>query len=304
MNGSPEEPLAIIVAMTEPAMPDFASKLTRFSEEAGPLGEVYVIDSSGGLSVEWLARKYPNVRVLYRPIGQLAPQLWRDGLVRSETPLVAFTTSQMMICKGWRAALVNRLQETNASGVGGPITTAPKLSRIDRAVALLRYSTYFPPLSVGKEPEPPGDNSLYRRDRLDEVEQSWADGFWEVEVHQALRQRGITLAMAGSAVATFDGGSRWRVIAGQRTRHARRYGAIRSKSLNPFTRFLKVMASPLVPPLLCLRILWRLRSKKMGLFPWISAGPDVMLLASFWAFGEALGTWQGSPVVPDNSRHD
>ena len=302
MNGSLDESLAIIVAMTEPATPDFATKLSRFVEEAGPLGEVYVIDSSGGLSVEWLARKFPNVRVLYRPIGQLAPQLWRDGLVRTESPLIAFTTSHMVLSAGWRTSLVNRLHETNASGVGGPISSGLKLSGIDRAVALFRYSSYFPPLPAAREPQPPGDNALYRRDRLEEVAATWIDGFWEVEVHQALRDRGEVLAMTGLALATFEGGCHWRDMVVQRARHARKFGAFRSKSMNPFVRLARVAACPLIFGLICSRILRNLVSRRMSLIPWISAGPGLVVLASVWVLVEAWGTLVGSPVVSDKPR--
>ncbi len=302
MNGEPREPLAIIVAMTDPATGDFEAKLARFAEEAGPLGEVFVYDSSGGLNLEWLAKDYPNVRVIYRPDGQLAPQLWRDGLIKSQAPLVAFTTSHMMLSSGWRIALIDRLVDQNASGVGGPIQPALKLSRIDRAVALLRYSRYFPPRDGRKSIEPPGDNALYRRDRLQVVQPSWADGFWEVEVHKALLAQGDSLTMADSATVTFDGGSRWRSILSQRIQHAKRYGASRSQSLNGFVRLMKIVASPLVPPLLTFRSYWNLWVSRRSLLPWFTAGPGLMILASAWAFGEAIGTWQGPNVPPVKSR--
>jgi hypothetical protein len=75
MSAASAESLTIVVALTSPAPPAFAERLARLSEEAGPHGEVFVVDASGKLSVEWLARRFPNVRVFYRPIGQLTPQL-------------------------------------------------------------------------------------------------------------------------------------------------------------------------------------------------------------------------------------
>jgi hypothetical protein len=301
MNGGSPGPLAIIVAVTDPAAPLFAERLARFAEEAGPQGEVFIIDSSGVLNAYWLASRFPNIRVLYRPIGQLAPQLWRDGLVRTEAPLIAFTTAQMRFGPGWRVALIDRLNETNASGVGGPIAPGASLSLIDRAVALIRYSRYFPPISPKITDEPPGENALYRRDRLRDVEPSWADGFWEIEVHQALRQRGEVLAMASSAVVTFEGGSLWRSILQQRFRHAKRYGAYRSKDANLLVRLAKFVMTPLVPPLLCLRIIRNLLSKRIRLWRWVAAGPGVMLFATVWAIGEAVGVCRRSRIATNKS---
>ena len=124
-------------------------------------------------------------------------------------------------------------------------------------MALLRYSGYFPPLpDRPRGSSPPGDNALYRRDRLMEVESSWADGFWEVEVHRALRDRGEILAMAEDAVVTFEGGVGLSSMIRQRWAHARRYGAGRSKGLGTMARLARVAACPMVPPLLLGRI-WR-----------------------------------------------
>jgi hypothetical protein len=300
MKGPTSGPLAIIVAMTEPATPAFFVRLERFAEEAGPLGEVIVVDGSGTPGVEDLTRNFTNVRVLSRPPGRLAPLLWRDGLIATDLPLIAFTNFQMLVCRGWRDALVDRLRESNVAGVGGPIEPGPLLSKTDRAVALLRYSSYFPPLPASAKAEPPGDNALYRRECLEGVEDSWIDGFWEVEVHRALRVRGETLAMADRAIATFEGGSRLLAMAGQRVRHARRYAAGRSVGLTRFARLLRVVVSPMVPPLLCGRIVQHLHSRGMSLAPWIKSLPGLMLLASAWAFGEVVGSWQGSSPGPDD----
>ncbi len=153
---------------------------------------------------------------------------------------------------------------SNAAGVGGPIEPGSKLSATDRAVALLRYSGYFPPLPDLTCVDPPGDNALYRREPLMAVRSSWLEGFWEVDVHQALRERGYALTMAGSAVLTYEGGIGLASMVRQRLAHARRYGAGRSKGLGTPARLARVAVSPLVPPLLCGRIVAALRARKNG----------------------------------------
>jgi hypothetical protein len=122
------------------------------------------------------------------------------------------------------------------------------------------------------------------------VESSWLDGFWEVEVHKALRDRGESLAMAHRAVVTFVGGVGLTSMAAQRFRHARRYGIGRSTGLGGMTRLVRVAAAPLVPPLLCLRIARALRARRMALAPWLPALLPLVGLAWCWAIGEAVGT--------------
>ncbi len=152
----------------------------------------------------------PRVQVLRRPPGRLAPELWRDGLDATDAPLVAFSTAQMVPASGWLSALLDRLDETGAAVVGGPIEPASGLSAADRALYLLRYVNYLRPLPESGAVEPPGDNALYRRDRLRGLDAVWEDGFWEVEVHRRLRARGERLAMANEAAVEFRRGqSAW-----------------------------------------------------------------------------------------------
>jgi hypothetical protein len=310
------ERIAVVVALNDPPTPALGARLARFVEEVGPLGEVLMMDASGTPRGVEIAGRFANVRAIARPVGRLAPMLWRDGLLSTDADLVAFTTAQMIPRPGWLASLVRQLRTTNAAGVGGPIEPGSSLSKTDRAVALLRYSSYFPPVHSGvigsggppdegkpaRHPhaspslqrlldvDPPGDNALYRRDRLMAVESAWLGGFWEVEVHEALRDRGEALAMSESAVVSFEGGVGLSSTARRRVGHALRYAAGRSKGLGPTARLARALAAPLVPALLCGRIVAALRSRGMGPRPWLSAVPRLILLATAWAFGEAVGT--------------
>jgi len=293
MNRSTGPSLAIIVALTDPS-PDLDATLDRFAGEAGSCGEVLILDASGTVEAADLAGRFANVRVIARPRGRLAPSLWRDGLLATDADLVAITTAQMTPGPGWIAALTDRLRETGASGVGGPIEPGSPLGPTDRAVALLRYANYFGPLPDSSRIDPPGDNALYLRARLMAVESTWRDGFWEVEVHQGLRRLGDSLAMADRAVVTFLGGGGLISMARQRFRHARRYATGRSAGLSVPARISRILGSPLVPPLLGWRIVRALRGRGMALAPWISSVPSLAILATIWAIGEAVGTWPPS----------
>ena len=281
--------LAIVVALTDPGLPHLGEGLARFSEEAGPSGEVLLLDASSTPDAQTLAGRFANVRVISRPPRRLAPRLWRDGLLATDADLVALTTATMVPSPGWLAALRDQLETTVAAGVGGPIEPGPGLSPTDRAVALLRYSSYFP-RSTTPSFDPPGDNALYRRAALIEVEAAWLDGFWEVDVHRALLAQGHTLATAEEAVVSFRGGVGLGAMARQRFQHARVYGASRAQGLHPAARWARATTSPLVPPLLAARAIRNLRSGGRPLAPWLPAVPEFIGLASSWAVGEAIGT--------------
>ena len=67
--------------------------------------------------------------------------------------------------------------------------------------------------------------------------------------------------MADRAIVAFHGGVGLVAMTTQRFRHARRYAIGRSAGLGTMARLARVAASPLVPPLLCLRAARAVRSR-------------------------------------------
>lgn len=284
--------VAVIVASID-ARATAPASLSRFAEEVRGRGEVVLADASRDGTADEVARRVPGVRVLRRPSGLLAPELWRAGLDATDAPLVAFTTAAMTPAPGWLDALLVRLGATGAAAVGGPIVPGEGLSPTDRAVYLMRYVNYNGPFAGRVEPEPAGDNALYRRDRLGGLGGANAHGFWEAEVHRHLRARGERLALAPGAVVTFRGGCRLLPTLGQRYRHARRYGAARGAGLSPFGKLARAATAPAVPAVLLGRAAATLRRQGQSFGPWLSAGPALAPLLVAWAAGEACGVLTG-----------
>ena len=177
--------------------------------------------------------------------------------------------------------------------MGGPIEPSPGLSPGDRALYLLRYVNYLRPLPDSAHPEPPGDNALYRRDRLRGLEASWADGFWEAEIHRALRARGEGLDLSREAAVEFLGGTPVGMALRQRSAHARHYGASRAGRMGRLQRVARSAAAPAVPAVLLRRIAATLRARGRDLGPWLPALPHLSLLMAAWSLGEARAMWAG-----------
>ena len=286
--------MAVIIAAID-ARATIRAGLSRWLEELDGDGELIVVDASRDGTADVLASGFPRVRVLRRPHGRLAPELWRDGLEVSVAPYVAFSTAQMVPAPGWRRAMLDRLDDTGAAVVGGPIEPAPGLSPLDRAVYLLRYVHYLRPLITSAHIEPPGDNAVYCRDRLSGLESLWGEGFWEVEIHRALRERGEISTMAEDAVVAFQGGTRLGSLLPQRYAHARHYGASRAGRIGTVGRLAHVVAAPAVPLVMLHRIAAALASRGRSLGPWMSAMPGLLALLGAWSLGEARGMGAGLP---------
>jgi hypothetical protein len=291
--------VSVIVAATD-ARATVAASLRRFAEEVQGRGEVLLVDASrDGTAIQAARAGLPGVRFLERPAGRLVPQLWQDGIDATDAPLVALSTAAMIPQPGWLDALLRCLDATGAAGVGGPIEPAPGLAPFDRAVYLLRYVNYLRPWPRHLAPEPPGDNALYRRDRLGTA---GARGFWETEVHRDLDARGESLAMTPEAVVRFHGGTRPRAMTAQRRVHARYYGAQRALRMGRLERLTRTAAAPAVPLLMVRRICTTLAERGEPLGRWMSAFPWLGVLLTAWSAGEACGTWLGPPAEARPTR--
>jgi hypothetical protein len=297
MSGSlAERPMAVILASID-AQSTFRGSLERWLREMDGAGEVIVVDASRDGTADEIAQWFPHVRLLRRPPGSLAPELWRDGLEATEASLVAFSTTQMFPAEGWRRAMLERLEETGAAVVGGPIlpsTTAAEVPQ--RAVYLHRYVHYLRPLINPERVEPPGDNAVYLRDRLDGLESLWKDGFWEVEIHRVLRARGERLALSDGAVRHYGIGPLGSVLR-QRYVHARHYGVSRAQHLGTAARLARIVAAPVVPAVLLRRIVAALRSRGQSLLHWLPTLPYLLPLLAAWSLGEARGMGVGLLTV-------
>jgi hypothetical protein len=282
--------VAVILAAAEGQRPS-AAALEAFRSEVGDRGEVVVV-ASRRFDVPEINRN-GQFRVLERPESRLIPELWRDGLREVDAKHVAFSTIQMTPKAGWLDALNVRLEQTDAWGVGGPIAAGEHLDAIDRAIYLLRHLDYAPD-SPRPAWRPPGENALYRLDRLNDVADAWADGFWEVDVQRRLESLGGGWAMAPDAVLTFSGATRLRSILSQRLAHARRYGADRASRWGRAERLMRIAAAPAVPAVLFGRAVRTLAERRASLGPWLAAAPWFFLLAGAWASGEMLGAWLGA----------
>ena len=286
--------LAMVVAAVD-ARATALESVGRFLDEVRGEGDLVVVDASCDGTADMIEAGFPGVRVLRRRPGRLAPELWGDGLAATDAPLVAFSNAAMVPSQGWLRALRDRLDETDAAAVGGPIEPGEGLGPTDRAVYLLRYLNYWQPGAGGRPVEPPGDNALYRRERLSGMGDLLRTGFWESEVHARLRSRGERLVSADGARVSFRGGARLAPMVGQRFRHGLRFGASRAGRMGATARTVRAVAAPAVPAVLLGRVARGLRAIDQAPGPWLAALPGLALLATAWAAGEARGTWTGPP---------
>jgi hypothetical protein len=249
--------------------------------------EVLVCHPSGCGAAE-ICRGAEWVTPVEAPAGSLAPELWRDGILRANAPRVALTVAHCVPGPGWIERLCAADLDTWA-GIGGAIEDPPDSDARGRAVFLLRYLRYAPPFAFHEAREIPGDNAVYARLALLEHAKAFAEGFWEPEIHARLRRQGRRLALDPELRVTHRNGYGTLAFARQRIAHGRRFGRDRARPLPRSRRLLLALAAPAVPLLLGSRILRAAWQRPGGRWPLLLALPHLSLFLAAWALGEALG---------------
>src|SRR5437764_3751985 len=108
------------------------------------------------------------VRVVRGGAGALVPELWGVALLEARGSIVAVTITACIPDADWLDAIAAAHRDAPADGIGGVIDVAPGAGLVDRALHLVRYTPYLPPVAAGSVPEIAGDNGTYTRAALDE----------------------------------------------------------------------------------------------------------------------------------------
>jgi hypothetical protein len=277
----------VIIASVD-ARATIVESLGAFLAESSSRGGVVLVDASRDGTADLAAGAYPGLRIIRRPSGTLAPELWLAGLEATGGDFAAFSAATMAPEPGWLDGLVRGLGD-DAAAVGGAIVPGAAIGSTDRAAYLARYASYRRP---GPGSPPAGDNSLYRRDRLDPALLAEIGGFWEVEVLADLRRRGQVARIAPDAALRFLGGTPFGSLARQRLRHGWRYGRGRSRAWGIPQRLARALAAPLVPIVLAGRAIPRVK-REPDRGAWMRAIVPYAGLVASWTAAEAMGALAG-----------
>ena len=230
------------------------------------------------------------VRRIALPRGTLTPVLWGAGASVARGRVVAFTTTQVLVAGSWGRALHDAIRD-DLVGAAGAIGLSHDADGATAALFFVRFSAFLPEsvrASGTIMRDIPGDNAAYLRSALLRHEDLLAVGFWEVEFHRRFERDGLTLRLVPDAEATMTGPIDFTAAVRQRFEHATEFGGSRVRRHGEST-WRVLMAAPLVPFLLVLRIGWRVVPHARYRAPFAVSLPWLFVLSIAWAVGEAVG---------------
>jgi hypothetical protein len=260
-------------------------------QAAGRRVEVLLV-VAGGDPAASVGEDISFARRIDMPAGTLVPSMWGAGLALARGPIIVFTITACLPDDHWIDAIVAAHVAPHAA-VGGVIDQGADGGLVDRALHLVRYTPYLPPLAAGEVPEVAGDNGSYKRDALEPfMAQVASAGFWEADINRALRGRGATLWLDPRIRVRHARSYSCAGFSRQRFVHGRVFGRTRAGASLP-VRVARAALAPAVPALMLARAVRTVASRGRLDASTLIAAPLALWFFTCWATGEAVGQLGG-----------
>lgn len=242
-----------------------------------------------------LASAFPAVRFV--PVARNAdlPRIRGAGLAAATGQLVVLTEDHCVADVHW----VDTMRRYVGSGldvVGGAMDNAQPRRALDWGAFFAEYgffSALASPAVGGPPPLLTGANVAYARRVLPDVAAWMSAGGWENVVHDRLRAGGAAFAFEPSARVgqnlTYAFGS----FLADRFRHGRDYARARLAERPGSNRWVRIIASLLLPPLLTVRVARTATGSPARAVAFTRALPFTLSFFGAWAAGEAVGYLRG-----------
>jgi hypothetical protein len=253
--------------------------------------EVLVPERCGAAVRENVRRRFPSVTLLPVPVTCTIPEMRALAFAAAAADSVAVIEDHVIVPRGWARALLDARRRGEAV-VGGSVQNAATERLVDWAAFLCEYSHILPPLPSGPSTWLTGNNTVYARELLLRYGPQVA-GRWESDLHEVLRQNGVTLSMRPEISVGHKKHYTVGEYVSQRYLYARSYAAVRFAGAGAGKRLAAGAAAFALPPLLLYRIAARVLSKGQHRAELVKSLPLLGVFVCAWAVGEVVGAWAG-----------
>lgn len=263
------------------------------AQSAPPLAEVVVADATDDATRHALHGRFPAVRLLAFPRGTTIPALRAAALDASTGAIVAVTEDHCLPEPGWVEAIA-ALFADGAAVVGGAVENGSTNRLVDWAVFLCEYARYMLPVPEGPCADIPGVNAAYRREILLRHRALLDTGFWEGTVHPRLAAEGVPILSSPRLVVRHKKRFGFGYFLAQRYHYSRYYAGNRAAGWAAWKRLAAAAATPLLPPLLAVRIARDVLRKRRHRAALVLSSPILGAFLAAWAVGEMVGSLAGA----------
>jgi glycosyltransferase involved in cell wall biosynthesis len=259
--------------------------------------EVIVVVCGPQTAAQRLQERFPWVHVIHRAVRETVPELRRRGVEQAQGDIVAIIEEHCLASPDWLRWAVAAHARGNYGAVGGPVADHAYTRLRDWVVYFCEYNGSLPPAPNTEVSQLNGANIAYRRQTLLDHRHLLGEGYWEVSLHPALLAEGVRFLSVPEMVVAHRGPFDLAYYLRQRYWFSRAFAGARASSLSGRQRLAYVVAAPMIPNLLFLRMSTRVWQKKCHLDKFVQVVP--LLIPALIAF--VAGEWVGYVLGPGDA---
>ena len=263
--------------------------LEALHEQEGEFeSEIIVVMPYRNDAVVRVERKFPNVKVFTSPSRMGIPQLRAIGLSNAAGETVAITEDYCVPARNWCMEIV-RAHEHGYDVVGGAIENGSSDTLVNWAAFFCEYSERMMPVQDGNSGSLAGNNSSYKRNIFERIDESLVQNYWEYFLHRELKRLEVKMRSVPTIVVYKKKEHLFTPFMRQRFHFSRSFAGMRGSLMPLPRRVFYAVSCPILPLLMTWRIAREVIRKKRFVYKFVKSLPLLSLFMVSYAGGEASG---------------
>ncbi len=294
-ESAPQQPQISVVVASVSGLPSITDCLEALVRQKGNVSyEVLVVDRCGEETRAALQNRFPQpqIRLIAVDGRPSISRLRAIGINRARGRWIAILEDHCNVVPEW-CQVVSRACAAGHHVIGGAIENGSNRRTVDWAVFFCEYSRFMLPLKRGPVIEITGNNSVYDRTVLSQLQPELDKDALDSLLHRRLRELGIPFYCEPDQVAFHKKEFGCGGFVLQRYHYSRSYASMRLDGAPKWKRMLYAGAMPLLPGLLLARIIRTVVQKGRHRKNFLRALPLIGTFVLVWAWGEAVGALFG-----------
>lgn len=285
--------ISVIIASIN-GLPYLKECIIALSKQKGNFNtQVIVADCVGSSVTNYLRGEHPWVEVIAYGDKQSVPKLRAAAIAKATGKIIAITEDHCIPPPDWYEQLARAHSQHTGPAIGGAVDNGAVDRLVDWAVFFCEYSNFISPVDEGVVHDLPGPNVSYKREALEPLRDLIKEEYWETFVHGKLEETGNKLWSDPNVKVIHKKHFRFTDFLSERFHYSRAFAGTRNESMSVPKRIVYFFASPLLPPILLLRISKRVMKHKEHLPKFAMCLPYILLFMIAWAVGESIGYASG-----------
>lgn len=266
-------------------------------QEGAAAAEVVVVDRAGEATRAAIRRRFPDVRIVAMDEGAPLPEMRGRGMAEARGGMIAVLGEHLRPARSWLRAIA-QAQAQGRDAISGPIDNRAGATAAEWAFFLSEYGPFMPPVAAESSALLAGSNCAYRRSALDRLGARSGTALWDGDLAARLSAAGMAVSCDAALAARNEKRLDAAGLLAQRHHCSRTGAAHRTAGWPRWKRAAFALATPLLPPVLLIRIARTVLAKRRHRRELLRALPLLVAVCIVWAAGEAVGALGGPGPSP------